>query len=72
MMNFLVTASAIHAERQTHEMADCMAMLRDLEIAPTMTEATMKRLQWLADKKMKEKFGGKVPARWQEVVAAWS
>ena len=72
MMNFLVTASAIHAERQTHEMADCMTMLRDLEIAPTMTEATMKRLQWLADKKMKEKFGGKVPARWQEVVAAWS
>ena len=72
MMNFLVTASAIHAERQTHEMADCMTMLRDLEIAPTMTEATMKRLQWLADKKMKEKFAGKVPARWQEVVAAWS
>ena len=72
MMNFLVTASAIHAERQTHEMADCMAMLRDLDIAPTMTEATMKRLQWLADKKMKEKFGGKVPARWQDVVQAWS
>lgn len=71
MMNFLVTASAIHAERQTHEMADCMAMLRDLEIEPTMTEATMKRLQWLADKKMKAKFNGKVPARWQDVVHAW-
>ena len=37
-----------------------------------MTEATMKRLQWLAEKKMKEKFNGKVPARWQDVVQAWS
>ena len=71
MMNFLVTASAIHAERQTHEMADCMAMLRDLGIAPTMTEATMKSLKWLSDKKLKDKFQGKVPARWQDVVQAW-
>ena len=71
MMNFLVTASAIHAERQTHEMADCMAMLHDLDILPTMTEATMKKMKWLADKKLKEKFQGKVPSRWQDVVQAW-
>ena len=71
MMNFLVTASAVHAERQSHEMADCMAMLRDLNIMPTMTEATMKKMKWLADKKLKEKFQGKVPARWQDVVQEW-
>lgn len=71
MMNFLVTASAIHAERQTHEMADCMVMLHDLGIAPTMTEATMLRLNWLADKKLKDKFQGKVPDKWQTVVQAW-
>jgi 3-hydroxyisobutyrate dehydrogenase-like beta-hydroxyacid dehydrogenase len=71
MMNFLVTASAIHAERQTHEMADCMVMLKDLGIEPIMTEATMLRLKWLADKNMKEAFQGKVPARWEDVVQAW-
>lgn len=72
MMDFLVPASTIHAERQAHEMADCMAMLHDLDITPTMTEATMKKLKWLSDKKLKEKFGGKVPAHWQEAVRAWS
>lgn len=71
MMNFLVTASAIHAERQTHEMKDCMLMLKDLGIMPIMTEATMQRLNWLADKKLKETFQGKVPAKWEYVVQAW-
>jgi 3-hydroxyisobutyrate dehydrogenase-like beta-hydroxyacid dehydrogenase len=71
MMNFLVTASAIHAERQTHEMADCMAMLHELGISPIMTEATMQRLKWLADKKLKDAFQGKTPKHWGEVVRAW-
>lgn len=71
MLNFLVTASAIHAGRQAHEMLDCMVMLKDLGIEPIMTEATQKRLQWLEDKQLKEKFQGKVPARWEDVVEAW-
>ena len=70
MMNFLVTAGAIHAERQTHEMADCVAMLKDLGIEPTMTEATMQRLEWLSNKKLKDHFQGKVPASWGEVIKA--
>ncbi len=69
-MNFLVPAGAIHAERQSHEMADCMTMLRDLGILPTMTEATMKKLQWLSAKKLKDKFGGKPPADLRAVVDA--
>ena len=68
LMNFLVPASAIHAERQTHEMADCMTMLQDLGIMPTMTEATMKKLQWLADQKLKDKFGGKAPTHVRDVI----
>ena len=72
LMNFLVPASAIHAERQTHEMADCMVMLEDLGIRPTMTEATMKKLKWLADRKLKDKFGGKAPAHVREVIQACS
>lgn len=71
MMNFLVTAGAIHAERQTHEMADCMVMLKDLGIEPIMTEATMLRLKWLSNKKLKDFFQGKVPAKWEDVVKAF-
>jgi len=70
MMNFLVTAGAVHAERQSHEMKDSMVMLKDLGIHPIMTEATMQHLRYLADKKLKEKFQGKVPAKWEEVVQA--
>lgn len=70
MMNFLVTAGAVHAERQAHEMSDCVAMLKDLGIEPTMTLATKQRLGWLADKKLKDKFQGKVPAKWEDVIAA--
>lgn len=68
MMNFLVTASAVHAGRQTHEMADCMAMLKDLGIKPVMTEATMLSLKGLADKNLKDTFQGKVPAKWEDVI----
>ena len=69
-MNWLVTAGAVHAERQSHEMKDCMVMLQDLGIQPTMTEATMTHLQGLASKKLKDRFQGKVPAKWEEVTQA--
>ena len=69
-MNWLVTAGAVHAERQSHEMKDCMAMLKDLGIQPTMTEATMTHLQGLANKKLKDRFQGKAPAKWEEVTKA--
>jgi hypothetical protein len=45
-----------------------MVMLQDIGIMPTMTEATMKKLKWLADKKLKDKFGGKPPAHVQDVI----
>jgi hypothetical protein len=70
MMNFLVTASAIHAGRQTHEMEDCMTMLEDLGIDPIMTKATMLRMKWLAEKNLKEVFNGKVPEKWEDVITA--
>jgi hypothetical protein len=70
-LNFLVTAGAIHAARQAHEMADAAAMLIEMGIEPLMTEATRKRLQWLADKRLKEKFQGQKPKRWEQVVQAW-
>ncbi|MBP1763498.1 MAG: hypothetical protein H6Q65_556 [Firmicutes bacterium] len=69
-MNMLVTAGAIHAERQSHEMKDCMVMLRDLGIAPIMTEATMLHLKYLAEKNLKDKFHGEIPDKWEAVTQA--
>ncbi|HWR30149.1 MAG TPA: NAD(P)-binding domain-containing protein [Negativicutes bacterium] len=68
MMNFLVNASAIHAERQAHEMTDVMGMMHEMGIESTMTKATKERLQSLAAKNLKEKFQGKKPERWEEVI----
>lgn len=69
--NRLVTGSAVHAARRAHEMLNVMEMLNGLHIKPTMAQATHERLNWLASKNIKEKFNGKTPATWQEVVAAW-
>ena len=41
-----------------------------IEADPTMTEATMTHLQGLASKKLKDRFQGKVPAKWEEVTQA--
>jgi len=70
-MNRLVTGSSIHAERRVHEMENVIEMLEGIEVKPTMSEATRERLQWLASKNLKEKFAGKAPKQWQEVVKAW-
>jgi 3-hydroxyisobutyrate dehydrogenase-like beta-hydroxyacid dehydrogenase len=69
--NRLVTGSAIHAERRAHEMVNVIEMLKSINVSPTMSQATHERLTWLASKKLKEKFGGKTPKEWQEVVTAW-
>lgn len=69
--NRLVTGSSVHAARRAHEMVNVVEMLNGLGVAPTMSQATYDRLTWLASKNIKEKFAGKTPKTWQEVVAAW-
>lgn len=70
-MNRLVTGSSVHAERRVHEMESTIEMLESINVAPTMSKATCERLKWLASKNLKEKFAGKAPKQWQEVVKAW-
>jgi len=70
-MNRLVTGSAVHAERRAHEMENVVEMMESIQVQPTMSRATQERLTWLAGKKIKEKFGGKTPKEWQQVVKAW-
>lgn len=69
--NRLVTGTAIHAERRAHEVKEVIEMLESIGVEPTMSRATYKKHCWIADKNMKETFGGKTPREWQAVVAAW-
>lgn len=70
-LDWLVTASAVHAERQAHEMQDVMLMMQEISVDPTMTVGTTRRLEWLASKNYKERFQGKKPREWQEVADCW-
>ncbi len=70
-LDWLVTASAVHAERQVHEMKDVMIMMKEIGVEPAMTQGTTRRLEWLAKKNYKELFQGKKPREWEEVAANW-
>ena len=52
-------------------MESVVEMLQSIQVQPTMSKAAQERLTWLAGKKIKEKFGGKTPKEWQQVVKAW-
>lgn len=71
-LDWLVTASAVHARRQVHEMNDVMDMMQEIGVTPAVTRGTVQRLEWLAAQNFPEKFSGKKPQDWQEIAAAWS
>ncbi|QJW45502.1 NAD(P)-dependent oxidoreductase [bacterium BFN5] len=69
--NYLVVASAWHGARQVHEMEDVTKMLRDIGVAPIMTEATTKRLEWFRDLEAHEYFGLERPEEWKAISTLW-
>ncbi len=70
-LDWLITASAVHAERQVHEMKDVMQMMQEIGVEPNVTQGTTRRLEWLASKNYKERFKGRKPAEWQEISTYW-
>jgi 3-hydroxyisobutyrate dehydrogenase-like beta-hydroxyacid dehydrogenase len=69
--NYLVVASAWHADRQVHEMNDVTKMLEDIGVEPIMTQATTKRLEILRDMDAREYFHEQRPKKWQEIAVLW-
>lgn len=72
MNNHLVIASAWHGARQVHEMEDVTRMLKDIGVAPTMTEATIRRLEWFRDLEAAEYFGNDRPKEWNKLTGLWN
>ncbi len=56
-----VCGTAVHAERRAFEMAESLALLRKLGSADTMTVATRRKLQAIAARGLRERFGGRDP-----------
>jgi 3-hydroxyisobutyrate dehydrogenase-like beta-hydroxyacid dehydrogenase len=57
----VLRALAVHAERRAEELDSSAALLRELGVEPTVTEAGAERLRRLAERGLRERFGGERP-----------
>ena len=67
-MNRLVTGSALHAKRRAIELLGSIEMLDEAEVDASMSRAEQQKLERLADFQFVERFNGKKPASWEEVI----
>jgi 3-hydroxyisobutyrate dehydrogenase-like beta-hydroxyacid dehydrogenase len=66
----LLNGTAIHAERRMHEMDDVIETLQQLRMSAVMSLATRHVLSSIASMDLSERFGGKTPQNYAEVLAA--
>jgi 3-hydroxyisobutyrate dehydrogenase-like beta-hydroxyacid dehydrogenase len=57
----VLRALAVHAGRRAEELDSSAALLRELGVEPTVTEAGAERLRRLAERGLRERFGGERP-----------
>ena len=69
--SYLVGRTALHGERRAHEMAEVADTLRGLGIEPMMADAAARRIASTLPYKLRERFAGKAPKHYAEVVAAF-
>jgi len=72
MAKYLITTDVIHARRRAEEAEMCAEALLDSGIDPIMTNATVARLESVADLELKGHFSGKPPKNYSEAIAAIS
>lgn len=59
-----------HLERRSDEMMECTSMLQDIGVEPVMAKAIAQRLKWAKGFRLEDAFDGKMPASYQEILAA--
>jgi 3-hydroxyisobutyrate dehydrogenase-like beta-hydroxyacid dehydrogenase len=69
-MNRLVTGTSIHALRRSIELEGSIEMLESSNLSSLMARAAKDKLRLLAELNLKEKFQGKTPENWLDVVTA--
>jgi 3-hydroxyisobutyrate dehydrogenase-like beta-hydroxyacid dehydrogenase len=66
----VLRALAVHAGRRAEELESSAALLRELGVDPTMAGAGAERLRQLAERGLRERFGGERPARGSDTLDA--
>ncbi|MEW9674421.1 DUF1932 domain-containing protein [Ammoniphilus sp. 3BR4] len=69
-MNRLVTGTSIHALRRSIELEGSIDMLESSKINSLMSKAARDKLRLLAECNLKERFEGKTPEHWLDVIEA--
>lgn len=62
MATYMVGRVVVHGERRAREMEEVAETLRSCGVDPIMAEATVRRMDWSADLRLKSLFGGEAPA----------
>jgi 3-hydroxyisobutyrate dehydrogenase-like beta-hydroxyacid dehydrogenase len=70
-MNRLVTGTSIHALRRSIELEGSIEMLESSNLNSLMTMAAKDKLRLLSELNLKEKFQGKTPESWSDVITAY-
>ena len=68
LADYMVGRVVVHGERRAREMEEVAETLRAIDIDPIMAEATVRRQQWAADLRLRERFGSEGPRTYREVL----
>ncbi len=68
LADYFIGRSALHAERQSHEMEEVSATLESLGEAPVMAKATAIRLKMFSELEIKNIFGDTEPSTYAEIL----
>lgn len=69
-MNRLVTGTSIHALRRATELEGSIQMLEAANLNSMVSQAARDKLRLMSESNLKEKFQGKTPEHWLEVIKA--
>jgi 3-hydroxyisobutyrate dehydrogenase-like beta-hydroxyacid dehydrogenase len=70
MATYMVGRVVVHGERRAREMEEVAETLRSIGVEPIMAEATVRRMDWSAQRGLKKLFGGEAPATHREFADA--
>jgi len=70
MATYMVGRVVVHGERRAREMEEVAETLRSIGVEPMMAEATVRRMDWSAQRGLKKLFHGEAPATHREFADA--
>ncbi|MDV2887384.1 NAD(P)-binding domain-containing protein [Alkalihalophilus pseudofirmus] len=68
VINRLITGNVLHSERRIKEMDNVIDFMLNNHVEAEMTKATRNKLITITNSSIKEKFHGKAPLHWKEVM----